>query len=183
MSNVALTPLEKFFVIQKGRVPKVDVKSWRLAIDGYVEKHLSLTYEDLSALPKVRLIEVLECYDNPPNGTLIGVAEWEGIPVKRLLEMAQPKAGASSLLFHSLDGYSTNHKISYVEKMCVMLALKMNGAILPAEHGYPVRLVSPGMYGYKWAKWVYRIEVLEEEKPGYWEARGYHYEPFRGVKD
>jgi len=180
--GIVLTPNEKFFKIQKGRIPSVDIGAWRLTVDGYVEKSLSLSYDELSMLPQIKLIEVLECYDNTPGGNLIGVAEWEGVLVRDLLEMAQPREGASTLLFYSLDGYSTNHKIDYVRRMCVMLALKMNGVILPIEHGYPVRLVAPGMYGYKWAKWVYRVEVLREEKLGYWEKRGYPSEPFRGLR-
>lgn len=180
--SISLTPLEKFFVIHMGGIPKVDISSWRLVVDGCVKKPLSLSYDELNALPKTRLIEILECYENRPGGKLIGVAEWEGVLVKKLLEMAQPKGGASALLFHSLDGYYTNHKMSYVEKMCVMLALKMNGAVLPMEHGYPVRLVAPGMYGYKWAKWVYRVEVLERERLGYWEEKGYPPEPYRGMR-
>lgn len=181
--GVSLTPNEKFFTIQKGEIPNVNIEEWRLTVDGYVEKPLSLSYDEIRALPQTRLIEVLECYDNVPGGSLIGVAEWEGVLVRRLLDMARPKDGASTLLFHSLDGYSTNHKMDYVRKVCVMLALKMNGATLPIEHGYPARLVAPGMYGYKWAKWVYRVEVLKDEKLGYWERRGYPSEPFRGLQE
>jgi len=181
--SITLTPNEKFFIIHKGEIPKVDIEGWRLSIDGYVENPISLSYGELMALPQTRLIEILECYDNVPGGRLIGVAEWEGVLVKRLLEMAKPKPGALCLLFHSLDKYSTNHKIEYVNRVCAMLALKMNGETLPIEHGYPVRLVAPGMYGYKWAKWVYRIEVLESEAPGYWERRGYPSEPYRGMKE
>lgn len=181
--SVILTPNEKFFTIHKGEIPRVDVESWRLIIDGCVESPLSLSYGELRALPQTRLIEILECYDNASEGELIGVAEWEGVLVRRLLEMAKPKPGASCLLFHSLDRYSTNHKIEYVNRVCAMLALKMNGETLPIEHGYPVRLVAPGIYGYKWAKWVYRIEVLESEVLGYWERRGYSKEPYRGLKE
>jgi len=94
--------------------------------------------------------------------------------------MAQPKDNASSIIIHSLDGYSTNHKINYVKKTCVILAFKTNGATLPIEHGYPARLVAPGMYGYKWAEWIYKLEVSETEKPGYWEKRGYPPELYRG---
>jgi len=167
-----LTPNEKFFTIQKGRIPKVNIEGWRLIVDGQVEKPLSLSYDELAAMPQVRLTEILECYDNPPGGNFIGVVEWEGVLVSRLLEMAKAKNNASTLIFHSLDGYSTNHSLNYVKKACVFLALKMNGETLPIEHGYPVRLVAPGMYGYKWAKWVHRIEVTERKKLGYWEKRG-----------
>ncbi|MEM1581576.1 MAG: molybdopterin-dependent oxidoreductase [Candidatus Bathyarchaeia archaeon] len=181
--GILLTPTSEFFTIQKGEIPSVDINSWRLIVDGCVKRPLSLSYEELATLPQTKLIEVLECYDNVPGGDLIGIAEWEGILVKRLLEMAHPQNNANNLLFHSLDGYSTNHRMDYVKKGCVLLALKMNGLTLPIEHGYPVRLVAPGMYGYKWAKWVYRIEVLDVEKLGYWEKRGYPLEPYRGIKE
>ncbi len=180
--NLSLTPIEKFFKIQKGKMPRVNIEDWRLTVDGHVEETLALTYDDLTSMPQVKLIEILECYDNSPGGPLIGVAEWEGVPVSRLLDMARVKEKSQSVIFHSLDGYSTNHRLDYVENVCVMLALKMNGAPLPLEHGYPVRLVAPGMYGYKWAKWVYRVEVSESERLGYWERRGYPSEPYRGCK-
>ncbi|MEM2342237.1 MAG: molybdopterin-dependent oxidoreductase [Candidatus Bathyarchaeia archaeon] len=180
--GITLTLIEEFFTVQKGKIPSVDIGSWRLIVDGCVEKPLTLTYEELKTLPQNRIIEVLECYDNTPDGKLIGVAEWEGILVSKILEIAKPKVSASHLLFHSLDGYSTNHRIEYVKRACVMLALKMNGMTLPIKHGYPVRLVAPGMYGYKWAKWINRIEVLEGEELGYWEKRGYPSEPYRGLR-
>ncbi|MBS7653524.1 molybdopterin-dependent oxidoreductase [Candidatus Bathyarchaeota archaeon] len=180
--SVSLTPIEKFFKIQKGKIPRVNLEDWRLTVDGNVEKTLVLTYDDLAAMPQVKLTEILECYDNSPGGPLMGVAEWEGVPVSNLLDLARVKEKSSSILFHSLDGYSTNHRLSYVENACVMLALKMNAEPLPLEHGYPVRLVAPGLYGYKWAKWVYRVEVSENEKLGYWESRGYPSGPYRGCK-
>lgn len=159
----------------------MNIESWRLKVDGQVERPLSLSYKELTIMPQVRLVEILECYDNTPGGNLIGVAEWEGVLVSRLLEMAKVKANASALIFHSLDGYSTNHGLSYVRKTCTLLALKMNGETLPIKHGYPVRLVAPGMYGYKWAKWIHRIEVADRKRPGYWEERGYSSEPYRGL--
>lgn len=180
--GITLTPIEGFFTIQKGKIPSVDIGSWRLTVDGCVETPITLTYEELRTLPQTKIIEILECYDNTPDGKLIGVAEWEGVLVSRILEMAKPKSGSSHILFHSLDGYSTNHKIEYVRKSCVILALKMNGVTLPIKHGYPVRLVAPNMYGYKWAKWVHRIEVTEREKLGYWEKKGYPSEPYRGLR-
>ncbi len=180
--GISLTPNKEFFKIQKGSIPKVNVEDWRLTVDGQVKNPLTLSYKELIALPQIRLIEILECYDNPPGGKLIGVAEWEGVLVRDLLEMTEAKANASTLIFHSLDGYSTNHTLEYIKKACVLLALKMNGETLPAEHGYPARLVAPGMYGYKWAKWIYRIEVADKEKPGYWEKRGYPPEPYRGIR-
>ncbi|HDN02195.1 MAG TPA: hypothetical protein ENF42_04380 [Candidatus Bathyarchaeota archaeon] len=89
--GITLTPNKKFFIIQKGRIPKVNVEGWRLVVDGQVEKPLSLSYDELAAMPQVRLTEILECYDNTPGGNLIGVAEWEGVLVSRLLEMAKAK--------------------------------------------------------------------------------------------
>lgn len=177
---VVLTPIEAFFVVQKGGIPRVVVDKWRLIVDGFVKQPLELTYSELTSKPQVKLVEVLECWDNSPGGELIGVAEWEGVPVYRLLEEAQPRPEANAVIFHSLDGYSTNHSLAYLRKTCAMLALKMNGVELPLKHGYPVRLVAPGMYGYKWAKWVYRLEVSDVDKPGYWEKRRYPSEPYRG---
>ncbi len=133
-------------------------------------------------LPQVSEVETLECYDNVPGGNLIGTALWTGVKVRTILEMAHVKDRAVKVLFHTADGYSTSHRIEYVMRDDVILAFKMNGVELPVEHGYPVRLVAPGKYGYKWAKWIVRIEVVDYDKKGYWESRGYSDEADRGTR-
>jgi len=172
-SEEKLTPIDKFFVVQKGAIPEVNLRGWSLVVDGSVERPLSLAYGDLLALPMVSEVVTLECFDNVPGGELIGTAEWRGIRVSTILDKAGVKDSAVKVLFHGADGYSTSHKIGYVLRGDVILALKMNGFDLPREHGFPLRLVAPGKYGYKWAKWITRIELVDHDEKGYWESRGY----------
>jgi len=168
-----LTPIDEFFVLQRGSIPKVDIKEWTLSVDGSLESPLKLTYEDLNNMPKVSEVVTLECYDNTPGGDLIGTALWEGVKVKTVLNKAGVKNTAVKALFHTADGYSTSHTLQYVMRDDVILALKMNGVDLPEAHGYPLRLVAPGKYGYKWAKWITRIEVVDYDKKGYYESMGF----------
>lgn len=169
-----LTPVERFFVLQKGGIPKVDVNDWALSVDGSVEHPLKLTYDDLNGMPQFSEVVTLECYDNTRGGDLVGTAIWTGVRVKTVLDKVGVKETAVKLLFHAADGYSTSHAIQYVtERNDVILALKMNEVNLPREHGYPLRLVAPGKYGYKWAKWITRIEVVDYDKKGYYESVGF----------
>ncbi|MEM2875774.1 MAG: molybdopterin-dependent oxidoreductase, partial [Candidatus Bathyarchaeia archaeon] len=168
-----VTPIEEFFVLQKGEIPKVDVKRWVLSVDGSVESPLVLTYEDLIRMPQFSEVVTLECFDNVPGGRLIGTALWTGVRVKDVLKWAGVKEDAVKVLFHAADGYSTSHTILYAARDDVILALKMNDVALPQEHGFPLRLVAPGKYGYKWAKWITRIEVVDYDKKGYYEDMGY----------
>lgn len=168
-----LTPVDDFFVLQKGNIPKVDIKEWTLSVDGSLERPLKLKYDDLNDMQKVSEIATLECFDNTPGGDLIGTALWEGVKVKTVLNNAGVKKTAVKVLFHAADGYSTSHTIEYAMRDDVILALKMNGVDLNEAHGYPLRLVAPGKYGYKWAKWITRIEVLDYDKKGYYEDMGF----------
>ena len=172
-SGDKLTPTEEFFMVQKGAIPKADLKDWSLVVDSSVECPLNLAYGDLLALPMVSEVVTLECFDNVPGGDLIGTAEWQGIKVKEISNRAGVRDSAVKVLFHGADGYSISHKIGYVLREDVVLALKMNGVDLPEEHGFPLRLVAPGKYGYKWAKWITRIELVDHDEKGYWENRGY----------
>ena len=173
MKEAELTPVEGLFVVQKGRIPRIETEDWVLLVEGSVERPLKLTYQDLKEMPQTSGVVTLECIDNVPGGNLIGTARWTGVKVSEILRKAGVKDSSVKVLFHSADGYSTSHTLQYVKRDDVILALKMNGVDLPLEHGYPIRLVAPGKYGYKWAKWITRIEVVDYDKKGYWESRGY----------
>lgn len=171
--EILLTPIEEFFVLQKGTIPKIEVDHWTLSVRGSVERILNLTYEDLKDLPQVSEVVTLECFDNTPGGGLIGTAIWTGVMVRTVLEKAGVEVNAVKVLFYTSDGYSTSHTMKYAMKEDVILALKMNDVALPREHGYPLRLVAPGKYGYKWAKWITQIEVADYDKKGYYESMGF----------
>ena len=164
-----ITPIEDFFVFDLGVQPDIDITEWRLEVTGLVDNPLVLTYEDILQLPSVTQVTHLQCV----MGDLEGTGEWTGVPLKYILEMAQYKEDTVSVIFYAADEYFSSIDIETALREDTILAYKMNGVTLPKEHGYPLRLVIPGKLGYKWVKWLVRIELVDYEFEGYWESRGY----------
>jgi len=128
---------------------------YRLTVDGLVEKPLTLTYDDIVASPSVTEVVLLIC-----PLTFVDNAEWTGVPVSTLLAEAGLKSGATKVEFQALDGYQNVLTLEDVQKDGVFLAYKVDGQLLPLEHGYPLRLVAEGQYGSNWVKWITHIEVM-----------------------
>ena len=164
-----ITPIEDFFVFDLGVQPDIDITEWRLEVTGLVDNPLVLTYEEILELPSVTQVTHLQCV----MGDLEGTGEWTGVPLKYILEMAQYKENTVSVIFYAADEYFSSIDIETARREDTILAYKMNGVTLPKEHGYPLRLVIPGKLGYKWVKWLVRIELVDYEFEGYWESRGY----------
>lgn len=150
-------------------VPQVDLEQWRLRIFGLVENEVSLTYEEIRSLPVVRR----RCDFHCVTGWSRLDDEWEGVWVRDVLALARPKPEARFVMAHSCDGYTTNLDLEVV-LADGMLVWAVNGQPLTPEHGYPLRLLVPSRYGWKSAKWLWGLELMAEDKPGYWEQRGYH---------
>ena len=157
-------------------VPRVDADSWRLRVHGLVESEVEL---DLRELLDEQLVErwlTLTCVSNEVGGRLAGNARWLGYPLARLLERARPSAEADMVLSTSADGWTCSTPLAALtDGRDALLAVGMNGAPLPAEHGFPARLVVPGLYGYVSAtKWVVDLEVTRFDRAqAYWTSRGY----------
>jgi len=153
-SDLPVTPVEK--LNHTGLVPEgVDIKQFRLTIDGKVKNPLALTYEDVLSYPAVTEVVLLIC-----PGFFVDNAEWTGMPVATLLAEAGIKPEATDVTFHDLGGgYSQTLPLEVALQDGVFLAHMVNGQVLPAEHGYPLRLVAEGRYGSDWVKWVSHIEV------------------------
>lgn len=151
--------------------PSINADYWSLMLGGAVDIPLMLSYTDLLALPQVTLDCAIACIGNPPGGQQIGQAWWQGVAVKSLLAevTVQPDVRYSHL--YAADGYSTCVSFAHFEN--AVLVYSMNGNTLPAEYGYPVRMIVPGLYGYKMPKWVQRIILAETPAPGLWEQRGW----------
>ena len=164
-----ITPIEDFFVFDLGVQPDIDITEWRLEVTGLVDNPLVLTYEDILQLPSVTQVTHLQCV----MGDLEGTGEWTGVPLKYILEMAKYKEDTVSVIFYAADEYFSSIDIGTALREDTILAYKMNEDTLPKEHGYPLRLVIPGKLGYKWVKWLVRIELVDYEFEGYWESRGY----------
>ena len=152
------------------RLPNFDLERYRFRVWGEVKQELELTYEELKALPQVELIADFHCVTR----WSVKEIQWEGIQTIEILSRVKPKDGANFVYVHCLEGYTTNLPLEYLKKEDSILALKMFGEPVPKEHGFPLRLVVPQLYAWKSAKYVWGIEIRREDKPGYWEERGYH---------
>ncbi len=161
--------VKTFPVMLANGVPTVDISSWRLRLFGLVEQEVELTYEQLKVLPIVRQEADFHCVT---GWSRLGDV-WEGVWVRDVVALAKPKPEARFVMVHCLDGYTTNLDLEVLLEEG-MLVWAMNGALLSPEHGYPLRLLVPSRYGWKSAKWVHALEFMAEDKPGYWEERGYH---------
>jgi DMSO/TMAO reductase YedYZ molybdopterin-dependent catalytic subunit len=151
-------------------MPSFDEATWRLRIDGQVRRPLELSYDELLALPKAEQISTFHCV----TGWIVKGVRWGGVRFHDLLAEAQPLPRARALHFISAEHpYDDYLELRQVALPNVMLAYEMDGKPLPREHGAPVRVVIPEMYGYKNVKWVERIELVSGPGAGYWEQRGY----------
>ncbi|MCL5037473.1 MAG: sulfite oxidase-like oxidoreductase [Chloroflexi bacterium] len=151
-------------------VPKFDAAAWRFKFSGLVGKPFDLTFKEFSALPMVRLYADIHCV----TGWSVLETHWEGVSSRTLMDMAKAKPEAGYVMIHSSDGYTTNLALPDFLREDVVFAMKYNGELIEPEHGFPVRLVVPGLYFWKSAKWADGMEFMKHDRQGYWESRGYH---------
>ena len=189
-----LTPVGLHYLLTHYDIPEVDAGTWRLEVDGLVERPLSLSLDDLRARPSVDEAVTLECAGNgralvephvvsqPWLLEAVGTARWEGAPLASILEEAGVREGAAEVLFTGLDrGVEGGEEQSYARSLPldealrgeVLLAYDVNGAPLPPQHGFPLRLVVPGWYGMTSVKWLARITVLDSPFDGYQMSQSY----------
>jgi DMSO/TMAO reductase YedYZ molybdopterin-dependent catalytic subunit len=168
MKTDALTPIEDFNIVSIEGTPEISIDYYTLAIDGLVESPFSLRYSDLLSYPVETKIIMLCCVEG-----WSGIGEWTGIPLKDILKKAKIRHDARTVVFYSVDGYSTSLPVEDSLGDNVMLSYKLNGGALPKEHSYPLRIVAEGKYGYKWIKWITHIKVIKGTYEGYWERQGY----------
>ncbi|WP_431220753.1 molybdopterin-dependent oxidoreductase [Leifsonia xyli] len=172
-----VTPNADFYRIDTAlQVPGIDPNAWRLRITGMVEHEVELTFAELLKLPLEESTTTLTCVSNEVGGDLIGNATWLGYPIRHLLARAKPSADADMVLSTSQDGWTASTPLTALtDERNAILAVGMNGQPLPLEHGYPVRMVVPGLYGYVSAtKWVVSLEVTRFDRhTAYWTDRGW----------
>ena len=151
-------------------IPPFDPATWRLQVDGLVAQPLTLSFDDLMALPQTTQQGLFHCV----TGWVVKDLTWAGVRLTDLFTQVKPLPGASHITLYSSDGaYTDSISVAQASQPDVLLAHSMNGAPLPLEQGQPVRLIIPEMYGYKNVKWVNRIEFTNHAIAGYWEVRGY----------
>ncbi|NPA53042.1 MAG: sulfite oxidase-like oxidoreductase [Aquificae bacterium] len=160
----------KLHVLGIADPPDIDLSEYRLEIFGEVEEPIILTWEDILDLEKVRLIADFHCVTRWSAADV----EWVGFHVEELKKLVNIKDTAKAVMIHSLDGYTTNIPLKYFFDEDVIFAYRLFDQPIPEDHGYPLRLVVPKLYSWKSAKHVAKIEFMPEDRPGFWEQRGYH---------
>jgi len=169
----AITPNDKFYVTSYRSAPDIRLDQWSLAIKGLVEKPLTLTHADLLARPAVAQIVTLECVGNGVAADAISTAEWKGLPLKALLDEAGASSQAVDVIFRAADGYSDSIPLARARAGDVLVAHTMNGVPLPRGHGFPARMIVPGIYGMKNVQWLTEIELVGEDYKGYYQQKGW----------
>jgi DMSO/TMAO reductase YedYZ molybdopterin-dependent catalytic subunit len=160
----------KWPVLHYGTVPSVDLRAWRFEVTGAVRQSLSLSWDELVAMPRRETACDIHCvtrwsrYDNT----------FEGVPVQAVLARAGVAPEAAFVLVHAEQDFTTNLPLGDLDRPANLLALSHDGEPLAPEHGGPVRLLVPHLYFWKSAKWVTGLQLLAEDSPGFWEQNGYH---------
>ncbi|OFX15373.1 MAG: oxidoreductase [Armatimonadetes bacterium RBG_19FT_COMBO_69_19] len=161
---------EKWPVLHYGTVPRFDPARWDFKVFGEVEQPVRLTYQEFMALPKTTLTCDIHCVT---AWSKFGVT-FEGVPAKAVLDLAGVKASAKFVMVHAEQGYEANLSLEYLFAPDALLAHRADGKDLAPEHGWPLRLVVPRLYFWKSAKWVRGLELMAQDRRGFWERNGYH---------
>jgi len=151
------------------KIPKIDLKTWTLTIEGEVEKTLKLTWDEIVKLPSTESVSDFHCVE----GWSVLDCKWQGIGFRAILDLVKPKQSAKSVTFECADGYTTSLTLKELSNDNVLLAYKLNSEQLEEGYGFPLRLVVPDKYAYKSALWLTRIKFTAKKELGYWEKRGY----------
>jgi DMSO/TMAO reductase YedYZ molybdopterin-dependent catalytic subunit len=168
------TPLPALYIVSSEvRSPNVDATAWRLTLDGLVNSPLSLSYAELRSLGRVDQPSTLTCISNEVGGNLTGTGVWSGVPLHALLDLAGVSSAASTVIVRSVTGYSDSIALARALDTRTLVVYGFGDQALAREHGFPARLIIPGLYGMKNVKWLSAIEVADHDYQGYWEVRGW----------
>jgi len=167
----------KWPVLHVGDVPKFDPQTWDFQITGLVDRPVWLSWDEFTRLPMNEVTADMHCVTRWSRFDV----RWEGVPFEEVMKLAGAKPEAKYVMVHAEHDFTSNVPLEDLMRPTTLFALKHNGEPLPADHGYPVRLVVPHLYAWKSVKWVRGIELMEHDAPGFWEENGYHIygDPFR----
>jgi len=168
-----ITSNPDFYVTSYDITPEIDLTQWSLEIKGMVKQPLTFTFAELTKRPQTKMIATLECIGNTVGGFSIGTAEWEGVRMNSLLEEAGSDPKSLDLVLRGADGYSDSFPFARAMENDVLLATKMNGVPLPPNHGFPARVIVPGIYGMKNVKWLTELELVNYDYKGHWQQQSW----------
>jgi DMSO/TMAO reductase YedYZ molybdopterin-dependent catalytic subunit len=160
---------QKWPVLDLGIHPRVPTHRWELAVNGAVARPTVLRWDDLMALEQVEDVSDFHCVTKWSRMDV----PWKGVRLADIIALAEPRPGARFVMCHAHDGYTTNIPLVEALKPDVLVVHQADGKPLTLEHGGPARVITPQLYAWKGAKWVKRIELMEEDRRGFWEERGY----------
>jgi DMSO/TMAO reductase YedYZ molybdopterin-dependent catalytic subunit len=161
---------EKWPVLHAGSVPTTDLATWTFRVWGEVESPLEVTWEQFRALPRHETTQDIHCVTRWSRFD----ASFSGVHWRTIAELVRPKPSARFVVAHAEHDFTANVPIRFLEDENAVLATEADGEALSVEHGWPLRLVIPGKYFWKSAKWLRGIELVEHDRPGFWERYGYH---------
>jgi len=178
------TPTDRFFVRSHLEIPEIDLRRFRLEVGGWVDRPFSLSFADLQRLPQVSRPVTFECSGNSVGGGMVSTAQWTGPLLGPMIARAEPKPGAVELLMEGADAgldemvpvpvqYARSVPLEALKRIDGIIALKMNGEVLKPEHGFPVRVILPGLYGLQNVKWLARLTVLAKPFRGFYQTQRY----------
>ena len=159
-----------FPVLSLGPTPHITTKEWKLEVVGLVSKKLSWNWDDFTALPHTQMQKDIHCVTKWSKFDTY----WTGVSMDAIMQLAGVSDGATHLIAHSYDGYTTNVPLQDVSGGKAMVAIAYENHPIDPEHGGPARLFIPHLYFWKSAKWVNKLEFVDHDEPGFWETRGYH---------
>jgi len=159
----------KWPVLHQGTVPRFDPSTWDFRVTGFLERPLRLTWEEFSHLPMTAVTADMHCVTRWSRFDV----RWEGVAFTEVLKLISLKPAAKFVMVEAEQGYTSNVPLADLLRPTTLFALQHNGEPLPAEHGYPARLVVPHLYAWKSVKWVRGLEFMTQDAPGFWEENGY----------
>jgi len=161
---------DKWPVLHAGSIPSTDLATWDFRVWGQVEEELTLSWDEFDALPKSENVQDIHCVTRWSRFD----TSFRGVHWRELARLVKPKPTANCVIAHSEQGYTANGPLRFLEDDLALLATEVDGEPLAPDHGWPLRLVVPGKYFWKSAKWLRGIELSSIDKPGFWERYGYH---------
>ncbi|GAC1486394.1 MAG: hypothetical protein NVS1B1_01520 [Candidatus Limnocylindrales bacterium] len=170
----AITPNDRFYTVTKNvSDPTIDASLWRFEVGGLVDRPRTYTFDELRLLSSTVQETTLMCIRNAVGDGLMSNAQWKGIPLRSILEAAGPRPGVVKAVLRGTDSYSDTIAIAKAMDPATLLAFEMNGEPLPLRHGYPVRVIVPGLFGEKNVKWVTRVDLVDHDAKGFYESQGW----------
>ncbi len=169
-----ITPNDRFYTVTKNIVdPDPTTAVWRLEVGGLVDRPHTYGFDELAGLPSTTQETTLMCISNYVGGGLMSNAVWKGLALRDLLAAAGPHPNGTQVLFYGADGYTVSYPLEKAMEPTTFVAFEMNGEPLPAHHGFPARVLTPGLFGLNSVKWVTRIELIDHEVKGFYAQQGW----------